>query len=36
MTLPATLLACAAQAQTTDGKSWNRRTALAYLDGRMA
>jgi squalene-hopene/tetraprenyl-beta-curcumene cyclase len=30
------LLACAAQAQTTDGKSWNRQTAATYLDGRMA
>ncbi len=30
------LLACAAQAQTTNAKTWNRESAAAYLDGRMA
>jgi squalene-hopene/tetraprenyl-beta-curcumene cyclase len=30
------LLACMAQAQPTETKSWNRQTAAAYLDGRMA
>jgi squalene-hopene/tetraprenyl-beta-curcumene cyclase len=34
--LLAMLLACAAQAQTTNAKTWNRETAAAYLDGRMA
>jgi len=28
------LVACAAQAQTTNAKSWNSQTAAAYLDGR--
>jgi squalene-hopene/tetraprenyl-beta-curcumene cyclase len=30
------LLACAAEAQTTNAKNWNSQTAAAYLDGRMS